>query len=376
MTPTLGAGTRVDTDVGGLFLPAEFQGFTGSITSATIRDARESPKSVHGDLAAGDGAILRGEFRYVDAVYRYCQRFDRDLVPSDYFRAIGDHRERRAAFTRERRRRLHRLLVEADGDALPEVAGAPESVGLTGWFDTPAPAGRYLIPYRRLRRILTDMERAREGVTVHAIGAALTIRPHVYVPTDQSVPAMYTEYAPLIEGRDVLDIGTGTGVLAILATKLGARSVVATDVSADAVANARLNVTTTGTQDIVSVRDPAPLFDATPDERFDTILFNVPWLDGEPATRYDAARFDPGFETLREFIAGCRAHLRGDGAALVQLSDIARADGGDPIGLLRACAEAGGLRVASTTSIERRSRTAGGVETVYVFELRPAADPA
>ncbi|MBT7098262.1 methyltransferase domain-containing protein, partial [Candidatus Poribacteria bacterium] len=83
------------------------------------------------------------------------------------------------------------------------------------------------------------MERARQGVAVDAIGDSLTIRPHVYVPTDQSVPAMYTDYAHLIQGSDVLDVGTGTGVLAILAAKLGARSVVATDVSADAVENAR-----------------------------------------------------------------------------------------------------------------------------------------
>jgi methylase of polypeptide subunit release factors len=376
-TPGPAATVRhVHTDVGTLLLPGEFATFTGPFARGSVRDARGSAKAIHALIACGEGVILRGEFRYVDAVYRYCQRFDRELVPSDYFVAIEDHRERRAAFTQERRDRLHRLLVEADGHTLPNVSEAPASDDLTDWFDLPAATGDYLIPYRRLQRILTDMERARQGVAVDAIGDSLTIRPHVYVPTDQSVPAMYTDYAHLIQGSDVLDVGTGTGVLAILAAKLGARSVVATDVSADAVENARANVSLTGMSDVVQVRDPAPLFEATPGEAFDVVMFNVPWLDGEPQTRYDVARYDPGFQTLRDFLAGCPGRLRAGGVALVQLSDIAAARGSDPVGVLRAQAQACGMTIASTDTISRRSRTAGGTETVYVFELRVAADSA
>ncbi|MAF10661.1 hypothetical protein CMK11_09430 [Candidatus Poribacteria bacterium] len=370
------AVTTVDTGDGASSLPGEFATFTGPFVRATIHGARESPKAIHAQLATGEGVILRGEFRYVDAVYRYCQRFDRELVPSDYFAAIEDQRERRAAFTRERRQRLHRLLVEAHDHCLPNLSDAPAYDGLTDWFDLRPPAGPYLIPYRRLQRILTDMERAREGIAMEPIGSSLAIRPHVYVPTDQSVPAMYVRYAALIDGRDVLDMGTGTGVLAVLAAKLGARSVVATDISPEAVANARENVERAGLQDVVQVRDAAPLFDATPGEAFDVVMFNVPWLDGEPQTRYDVARYDPGFRTLGAFLDGCPARLRPGGVALVQLSDIARADGGDPVGLLQARAAQAGLQVASTEAIQRRSRTAGGQETVFVFELRPAASGA
>jgi hypothetical protein len=105
-------------------------------------------------------------------------------------------------------------------------------------------------------------------------------------------------------------------------------------------------------------------------------MFNVPWLDGEPQTRYDVARYDPGFQTLRDFLAGCPGRLRAGGVALVQLSDIAAARGSDPVGVLRAQAQACGMTIASTDTISRRSRTAGGTETVYVFELRVAADSA
>jgi len=360
----------VDAGEASFWLPAEFLSFTGPITRADVRDARASAKGAHAALSAGTAVVLRGDFRYVDGSFRLCQRMRRQLVPNRHFAHIEDHRARKAAYVEEGRRRLHRLLVEGDGDSLPALEGAPDTEGLTAWFDGGPPPRPYLIPYRRLQRILTDMQRAREGVMVDAIGQSLTIHPHVYVPSDGSVPAMYLKHADLLRGADVLDIGTGTGVLAILAAKVGARSVVATDVSPDAVANARANVTRTETGDIVSVKDAAPLFDAVADETFDVVMFNVPWMDAEPLTRYDVARYDPGFRVLSGFLAGCRCHLRPGGAALVQLSDIARAGGGDPVALLVERAAASGLAVASAESIDRRSRTAGGTETVYVFELR------
>jgi predicted RNA methylase len=360
----------VNADGQTLWLPAEFESFTGPIADAEIRDARASAKEAHAVLADGGALILRGDFRYVDGVFRLCQRMRRQLVPNGHFSDIPHHRARKAAYVQEGRRRLHRLLVEGDGDDLPALEGAPDTDGLTGWFDGGPPARPYLIPYRRLQRILTDMQRAREGVMVDAIGQSLTIHPHVYVPSDGSVPAMYAKYRALLRGADVLDMGTGTGVLAILAAKLGAKSVVATDVSPDAVANARANVERTGTGETVRVNEPAPLFDAVAGETFDVVMFNVPWMDAEPRTRYDIARYDPGFNVLSEFLAGCGERVRLGGAVLVQLSDIARTSGADPVALLVERAAASGLAVASTESIDRRSRTAGGTETVYVFELR------
>lgn len=52
--------------------------------------------------------------------------------------------------------------------------------------------------------------------------------------------AMLQEIA--VNGRTALDIGTGSGVLAIAAARLGARSIVAVDIDADAIEAARENV--------------------------------------------------------------------------------------------------------------------------------------
>jgi ribosomal protein L11 methyltransferase len=55
-------------------------------------------------------------------------------------------------------------------------------------------------------------------------------------------------------GRRVLDIGTGSGVLALAAARLGAAAVLAIDVDADALDNARLNAALNGSPAAVEFR--------------------------------------------------------------------------------------------------------------------------
>jgi ribosomal protein L11 methylase PrmA len=119
---------------------------------------------------------------------------------------------------------------------------------LQEWLQEPTGNDIFLIPVRRLQRILTDMERAHHGIHVEALNNRITILPHVYVPSDQSVPAMFAERGELFAGRRVLDMGTGTGILALIAAHLGATQVVATDFNPNAVRNARLNADLLGLQ--------------------------------------------------------------------------------------------------------------------------------
>jgi len=73
-------------------------------------------------------------------------------------------------------------------------------------------------------------------------------------------------------GDKVLDLGTGSGILAIAAAKLGAGSVLALDNDPLAVRAARANVQSNGVQDIVTV-EPGSLDKAT--EEFDLVLVNI-----------------------------------------------------------------------------------------------------
>jgi len=70
--------------------------------------------------------------------------------------------------------------------------------------------------------------------------------------------------------RRVFDFGTGTGVLAILAERLGATSVLATDNDDWSIENARENVTNNGCSRIQVVK-----MDTVPEGPFDIILANI-----------------------------------------------------------------------------------------------------
>ena len=79
----------------------------------------------------------------------------------------------------------------------------------------------------------------------------------------------------LARGRNVLDLCTGTGALAIAAAQAGARSVTATDLSHRSVATARANGILRGVPLRVRRGD---LFAPVRSERFDLVLANTPYV--------------------------------------------------------------------------------------------------
>jgi ribosomal protein L11 methyltransferase len=72
----------------------------------------------------------------------------------------------------------------------------------------------------------------------------------------------------------VLDLGTGSGILAIAAARLGARRVLALDVDPEAVKAARENVAANGVRATVEVRE-GTMPDGAGEERFDIIVANI-----------------------------------------------------------------------------------------------------
>ena len=71
-------------------------------------------------------------------------------------------------------------------------------------------------------------------------------------------------------GKAVLDFGTGTGVLAVLAEKLGAANILAIDNDDWSIVNAKENAEKNRTQNIL-----VQLADQVPDHQFDIILANI-----------------------------------------------------------------------------------------------------
>lgn len=75
-----------------------------------------------------------------------------------------------------------------------------------------------------------------------------------------------------INGKSVWDAGTGTGVLAILARKMGAAHIFANDIENEAIENARENARLNNVDDIQFVKGD---IDRVPRETFDIILANI-----------------------------------------------------------------------------------------------------
>lgn len=123
-------------------------------------------------------------------------------------------------------------------------------------------------------------------------------------------------------GRDVLEIGTGTGLLSILCLQNEASKVLATDINPAAVANAKYNAAMLcPDQDLVlrqvDSERPSAFAVIADSERFDLIISNPPWEDGVVAKPADYAFYDPGFELMKSILDGLPKHLKPTGRCLL-----------------------------------------------------------
>jgi methylase of polypeptide subunit release factors len=137
--------------------------------------------------------------------------------------------------------------------------------------------------------------------------SGLSFVAHAGVFTPKYFPGveMYNRWLRPGPEADVLEIGTGTGVVAVFAALAGARRVVATDVNPAAVANARANVAKHGLEGRVDVRHGDVFDPIRPDERFDLVFWSFPWLWVEPdvqLTDLQKACVDPGYGAARRYI--------------------------------------------------------------------------
>lgn len=126
----------------------------------------------------------------------------------------------------------------------------------------------------------------------------------------------------IASGRDVLEIGTGTGVLSVLCLQSDAKTVVATDINPAAVACARYNAAMLVPERKIDVRlvekeSPGAFAVIKPTETFDLIISNPPWEDGSIAAPLDHAYYDPDFALMDSLLDGLPMHLRPGGRCLL-----------------------------------------------------------
>lgn len=126
----------------------------------------------------------------------------------------------------------------------------------------------------------------------------------------------------IASGRDVMEIGTGTGLLSILCAQHDAGSVLATDINPAALDCAKYNAAMlTQGQEIdfrLVLKSDAGAFSALgKTEKFDLIISNPPWEDGVVAKPADHAFYDPGFALMDSLLDGLPERLNPGGRCLV-----------------------------------------------------------
>jgi release factor glutamine methyltransferase len=196
---------------------------------------------------------------------------------------------------------------------------------------------------------------------VNLAGLRLLVKRGVFNPSmhfTSGVLARYIRTAGVVpRGGSVLDLGTGTGVLALSARLAGAGRVVACDINPAAVECARVNVQSLGLADLVSVRQ-GDMFAPVQGERFDLVLCNPPYFRGEPRSMAERAYLaGPGLEWLRRFANSLGEHLEPRGSAIISIGDAA-----DLSAITALLSECGW----TCTVVARRDIL---VETIYLFRL-------
>jgi release factor glutamine methyltransferase len=160
-------------------------------------------------------------------------------------------------------------------------------------------------------------------------GLEFEVTPDVLVPRPET--ELIVEEA-LVEVREsgaaIADVGTGSGCLAIaLARELPAARVVATDISAGALAVASRNARRHGVSE--RVRFVRTSFLAALRRRFDLIVCNPPYVPrtAAPALAPEVVGHEPhtalfagddGLAAIRELFASAGDHLRADGRLVVE----------------------------------------------------------
>lgn len=197
----------------------------------------------------------------------------------------------------------------------------------------------------------------RSTQTFEYLGATLVVPPDVQPITRVSHVLGDAVLAEVRRGERVLDMGTGSGVNAVLAAMAGAH-VIAVDISPVAVEAACENASRNGVADMTEVRVSDVFSDV--DEQFDLIIFDPPYRWFRPRDLFEHASTDHGYRAMSRFMAEARGHLLDGGRMLVSFGS-----SGD-LAYLRQLIVAAGF---SSEVVAHRSLTRDAV-TVDYFTFR------
>jgi len=145
--------------------------------------------------------------------------------------------------------------------------------------------------------------------------AVASAPPRVYAPSDDTFLMLGVLAGFRLEGKEVLDVGTGSGILGLYCAMRGAR-VTVTDTDPEALEHALK-----AAQDLrVNVHVIHSDLFSNVNGRFDLVVFNPPYLQSVGAEDPAVDGGDRGQAVAERFLNSLASHLKGDGASLIILT--------------------------------------------------------
>lgn len=160
----------------------------------------------------------------------------------------------------------------------------------------------------------------RKGRSFRYDGLRLFVPAGVFHPAffgSTKVMARFLEGRNL-EGKSVLEIGCGSGLLSLIAARQGAE-VTAVDVNPAAVACCRDNALRNKLE-LAAIE--SSLFDKAPGRQYDIVFSNPPYFEGEPESSAAAAWYcGESFHFFRQLFAGLPKYTRPESRVWLILSE-------------------------------------------------------
>lgn len=153
-----------------------------------------------------------------------------------------------------------------------------------------------------------------DGLVAPGTGLRILVPRGVYHPHEWSSTRLLLAALPDVHGLDVLEVGGGSGALALAIKRRGASNVVATDISDRACAAMECNALLNHLEIDVRHGDMfAPIRDG---EQFDLVIFNLPLKDKPIVNQSEVALCDPSGDLLTRFLRGLPDTINPEGGAL------------------------------------------------------------
>ncbi|HVY01868.1 MAG TPA: methyltransferase [Candidatus Nanoarchaeia archaeon] len=168
---------------------------------------------------------------------------------------------------------------------------------------------------------------AKGTYSVDVSGIKIDVFPYIFPPCSpfsESTHTVYDQFGDL-NGKEVLDIGTGTGIQAIQASLAGAKQVDACDILSEAVDCAKHNVNINGLSQKINCFQ-SDLFSNVLLKRYDLIIANLPIVDCAETDLRLHSLIDPSFMYHERLFADSKPYLSDTGKITLCHADLQSKD--------------------------------------------------